>query len=677
MSSSEFTNRLAQEKSPYLLQHAHNPVDWYPYGEEAFRRARELDRPIFLSIGYSTCHWCHVMERESFENPEVAAVLNQHFINVKVDREERPDVDQIYMQAVMAMAGQGGWPLSAWLTPDLVPFYGGTYFPPEARMGRPGFAQLCEWLSEMWRNKREEVLAQGDKLRSILGRADGGKVPEEGADPDAAGKAARRDLEEAFDARHGGFGGAPKFPRPATLAFLLHRAEREEDPQGLAMVEKTLEMMWRGGLYDHVGGGFARYSVDARWLVPHFEKMLYDNAQLVEVYLDAHLATGREDFAAIARDTLVWVEREMTHAEGGFYSAQDADSEGEEGRFYVFTPADLEAALGAEDAAFVSAVHGVTEKGNFEGKSILFWPDPVPATAERMQVSQAELHARLAPLRERLYAWREQRVRPGLDDKVLTAWNGLMIAAAARAGRVLGEERWTRMAERAATFVLEHLRSDDGALLRRWREGEARFAASLDDHAFLAHGLLTLFGATGEARWFAAARALVKLADERFAAEDGGYWYAEPSDDLIVRMKESYDGALPSSNGMQALLLARIAAIEHAEDREARVLAVTDSFAGPVHRTPEAHPYLVMAAREAREGARTLTVHGQRGEASFERLLDAAHRRFAPGRVILPIGATEAARLAELGVDAGPAASAAGRTEALVCENMACQPFEP
>ncbi len=463
-------NRLATETSPYLLQHAANPVDWYPWGPEALERARYEDKPIFLSIGYSACHWCHVMEHESFENEAIAHLMNEHFVCMKVDREERPDLDQIYMNAVQLMTGRGGWPMSVFLTPELKPFFGGTYWPPAARSGMPGFDQILAAVADAWQNRREQAVEQADSLAEHLATI-------------AAGPAGQGELRLAlvhhgaaammrsFDHVHGGFGSAPKFPHPMDLRLLAHVWHRNRDEQTLHVITLTLDKMAAGGIYDQLGGGFHRYSTDERWLVPHFEKMLYDNALLIPCYLDALAITGNEDYARVARETCDYVLREMTDPAGGFYSTQDADSEGVEGKFFVWTPAELEEVLGAEAARTFAHVYDVTPEGNFEhGTSILNRPQSFAECATALLRDEAELRRELEQSRAKLLAKREQRVHPGLDDKVLVAWNGLMIDALAQAAEVLGEPRYLQAAQRAARFILQDMRRDDGRLLHTWRK---------------------------------------------------------------------------------------------------------------------------------------------------------------------------------------------------------------
>jgi uncharacterized protein len=665
------TNRLGLEKSPYLLQHQKNPVDWYPFGEEALARARREDKPIFLSIGYSTCHWCHVMERESFENDAIARLMNERYVNVKVDREERPDLDQIYMQAALAMHGQGGWPLSVWLTPDLEPFYCGTYFPPESRYGRPGFAQVLTTLADLWRDRREDAEAQAAECIKWLSRAEDG-APAAEAPPDALPETAARTFMRGFDEHWGGFGGAPKFPRPSVLELLAHLEARNPDPARRHAIGLTLEMMARGGMYDHVGGGFARYSTDERWLVPHFEKMLYDNALLIEAYVDGAALLDRPHFLRVAEDVALFVAREMTHPEGGFFSAQDADSEGEEGRFYVFTLDELAEALGPDDAARAARVFGATKDGNFEGSNILHWPKSQDETAAAENLSREELDRWVAMARCKLYGFREKRVRPGLDDKVLTSWNGLMIHALARLGAVTGNARYVEMAARAAAFVKSRLRGPEGRLLRRWRDGEARFDGSLDDHVDWAFGLLGLFEATGEAAYLARALHVVKAARASFEDPSGGFFFAAPSPELVARMKEATDGALPSGNSMMALLCARLGAITHDETLREVGRSTVRSFSEQLTSVPHGYPLMLAAWLELREPPRTLAVAAPAASDAFRALLARAHRAVLPGRVVIPVLDAQREALASVGVQA-PAASA--EPFAVLCEDEVCKPF--
>jgi uncharacterized protein len=567
MNSSNRVNKLAQEISPYLLQHAENPVDWQPWGEEALWRARAEQKPIFLSIGYSACHWCHVMAHESFENPELADLLNRDFISIKVDREERPDLDQIYMDAVQAMTGQGGWPMSVFLTPEQKPFFGGTYWPLRARGGMAGFADVVASVAGAWQTRRNDVLAQAEKAAQYLQteRLVGSKTAELTSSPLETAEA---NLLQAFDDRLGGFGAAPKFPHATDLNLLLARWKVSRREPLLEMVTVTLDHMAAGGIFDHLGGGFHRYSIDAEWLVPHFEKMLYDNAMLVECYLGAWQATGRSDYLRVVRQTLDYVLRDMTDPSGGFYSAEDADSEGEEGKLYVWTPAELSAVLGPERAAVFAKVYDVSQTGNFEGSNILHLSKPLAVCAKMLDRDAAALHEELAADRNKLLEARSTRVRPGRDDKVLVSWNGLMIDAMARAGAAIEGSVYGTAAAKAADFLLAKLRDDQGRLLHCWRAGQARHNAFLDDHASLCNALVTLHETQAEPRWLDEA---VRLADAilaRFADPEGGGFYYTSNDHepLIARKKDILDTPVPSSSGLAAMALLRLARQTGRED---------------------------------------------------------------------------------------------------------------
>ncbi|HYE92930.1 MAG TPA: thioredoxin domain-containing protein, partial [Terriglobales bacterium] len=537
-------NRLARETSPYLLQHAHNPVDWYPWGEEAFARARAEDKPLLLSVGYSACHWCHVMERESFENDDIAGVMNRHFVNVKVDREERPDVDQIYMEAVQSMTGHGGWPMTVFLTPEGVPFYGGTYFPPTDRHGLPGFPRLLEAIADAWRSRRAEVVASGQKLTAQLGQ--GGRL--RGASTALSEEmlaSAFEALSSQFDEEFGGLGGAPKFPQPMIWEFVLRFWKRTGNPYAKRMVHTTLIRMARGGMYDQLGGGFARYSVDARWLVPHFEKMLYDNAQLASLYLHAWLAFGDPECRRVCEETLDYVLREMTDASGGFYSAQDADSEGHEGKFFVWTPEEIRAVLG-DGAEAALEYWGLNHGVNFEGTNILYIPGEPDA-------------ARMAAARQALYDARERRVHPGRDDKVLASWNGLMALAFAEAGRALGREDYVQAAVRNVEFVLSSMR-ENGRLLRTWKGGQAKLLGYLEDYAMVAAALLAVWEATFERRWLNEARTLAEDMLRLFWSDEVEGFYDTGSDHetLIVRPRNIFDNAVPCGSSVAIDVLLRL-----------------------------------------------------------------------------------------------------------------------
>jgi uncharacterized protein YyaL (SSP411 family) len=572
-------NRLAQETSPYLLQHSENPVEWYPWSAEALERARTEDRPILLSVGYSACHWCHVMERESFEDPETAAYMNEHFVNVKVDREERPDVDAIYMEAVQAMTGRGGWPMTVFLDPEGVPFYGGTYFPPQESRGMPSFRMVMEAVLDAFERKREEIRERAPATRARLGAI--GAVEPDPALPDeqALAEAVER-LAAGADRAHGGFGGAPKFPPASALELLLARGAHPE------VVETTLDAMLAGGIYDQLGGGFARYSVDAVWLVPHFEKMLYDNALLATAYLHGWQALGHERYRRVCEETLDWMLREMRGPEGGFHSALDADSEGEEGRFYVWHPEEIEAVLGPAAQPAID-YYGVTTAGNFEGANVLH-------LAGGAEVAEPE---GLDEARRKLYEARAERVWPGRDDKRLTAWNALAISALAEAGAVLGRDEYLDAARECARFVLGSLRDEKGRLLRTCKDGEARLNAYLEDHAFLLEALLKLYEASFEAEWYEQAEALAETTIERFADPERGGFFSTSADheELIARRKDLDDHPIPSGNSAAALGLLRLAALSGERGFEEHALGPLRLFARIAVQHPQGFAHLLRA----------------------------------------------------------------------------------
>ena len=663
-------NRLANEQSPYLLQHKDNPVDWYPWGEEAFERARSEDKPIFLSIGYSTCHWCHVMEHESFENTAIADVLNRDFVPIKVDREERPDVDDVYMQAVQMMTGQGGWPLSLFLTPEARPFYGGTYYPPRSRWGRPGFAELLGAISSAWTSRRDELESSAaEMLGHLESEAHARTAPNE--IPAGVLDAVVPVFARQFDAENGGFGAAPKFPPSMRLELLIRRWVRTGDLAAREMVEKTLTKMASGGMYDQIGGGFHRYSVDATWTVPHFEKMLYDNAMLARVYALAHRAFGRAEDARIVRETLDYLLREMTPDDGGFLAAQDADSEGEEGTFYVWTPASVEEAVGAE-APLVCARFGVTPQGNFEnGTTVLTLAKSISELAAELGRSEEEIDAVLRDAREKMYAARSRRVPPGTDDKQLTDWTGLAISAFAIAGRILREPRYVDAAGAAAERVLRQC-VRDGGLLHRARRGNAAIDAFATDYAFVVEGLLDLYEATFESRYLAEALRLQKVLDERFADPRGGYYLsAERQAALIVRPRETFDGATPSSNSVSASNLLRIAALTGDEAARGRADAIFSAFAGLLPQAPSAFPRL-LCALDFRDGAPLeVVLAGEPGRDDFDALWNAVFDSPRLNRVLAR--AESADEVPELSSLAEGRSARGGPARAYVCERFACK----
>jgi uncharacterized protein YyaL (SSP411 family) len=629
------TNRLAREKSPYLLQHQHNPVDWFPWGEEAFSRARQEDRPIFLSIGYSTCHWCHVMERESFEDPAIAAFLNAHFVSIKVDREERPDVDKIYMTTAQAMTGQGGWPLNCFLTPDLKPFYAGTYFPPDGKYGQPGFLNILRQIAKLWQSSRGKVLASADDLHRqlqafVLPQPDNGPLASRLLD-DAAAK-----FKQEYDPRHGGFGGAPKFPRPSLPSFLLRHGLRVNDAEAVKMVLHTCDAMAAGGLHDQLGGGFARYAVDAQWLVPHFEKMLYDNAQLVNLYLDAFLVSGQTRHAEVARGIIAYVLRDMTHPRGGFFSAEDADSEGKEGKFYCWTTAELAPLLTPDEFQAASRYFGLTQRGNFTDHS-----DPHPLLNQNvLSVADPDLPTAamkcLESARKKMFDARSRRVRPHLDDKILSSWNGMMLGALARAAAVLGDDHYRAAAEKNLAFLREEL-WDGQTLYHRWRDGERDTVQLLRAYAGLLAGTLDLYETTLEPAHLDFALALAAAMLARFYdPKDGGFFEsAAGASDLILRAKEDYDGAEPSGNSVAALALLRLAAITgRAEFRDAAEKTLR-LLSRRLREFPQAVPHLLLALDFYLTEPRRAVVAGDPGHPQTVALLRAIHSVYQPGKVVL------------------------------------------
>jgi uncharacterized protein YyaL (SSP411 family) len=634
-------NRLVKESSPYLRQHAHNPVDWYPWGPEALARARAEQKPIFLSIGYAACHWCHVMERESFEDPEIAAILNRDFICIKVDREERPDLDQIYMAATVALTRRGGWPMSVFLTPSLKPFYAGTYFPPEDRYGMPSFRRVLLGVLKAWQERREEVLQTADAITEHLREADHLAASGEatGLETNLLREAGRR-LRLAYDADHGGFGQAPKFPHPLELKLLLRLHDRfggeEESSDALNMVTFTLERMAAGGIYDQLGGGFARYSTDDRWLVPHFEKMLYDNALLVQVYLEAYLVTGQPRFRHVITETLGWVAREMTSPEGAFYSSLDADSEGEEGKFYVWSQSEIEQILGPEAALFCD-VYDVTPTGNWEGHNILHRPKTPAQDARLHNLSEAELENRLAACRAKLLAARSTRPRPGLDDKILTAWNALLISALTQAGSVL-DEHYVHQAAAAADFLLTTLRQSDGRLYRTYHaQSGPRLNGYLEDYAFLIEALTHLFEATLDGRWLHKASRLADVMIAQFWDETGGgfFFTGKDHEPLILRNKEPEDNAVPSGNSVAALGLLRLAHLLRRDDWRRLAERTLQTFVDRMAAVPMAYGQMLAAVDFYLGPVREYVIAGDLASPPVQEALRLVRQRFDPRRLII------------------------------------------
>jgi uncharacterized protein YyaL (SSP411 family) len=641
-------NRLAEETSPYLRQHQENPVDWYPWSEEAFARARSEDKPVLLSVGYSACHWCHVMAHESFEDPAVAAVMNELFVNIKVDREERPDVDSIYMEAVQALTGHGGWPMTVFLTPDKRPFYGGTYYPKEPRQGLPGFVQLLQAVAEAWNERRHEVDDQAGRLTDALGQV-AELAPSQGTPDRSALDAAVASLRNQFDGQWGGFGQAPKFPQESSLELLLRAAAGGRRPEIVQMVTLTLDAMACGGIYDHLGGGFARYSVDAFWMVPHFEKMLYNQAMLGRVYLHAWQLTGEPRFRQVLEETVRYVLRDLRHPDGGLYSAEDADSEGEEGKFYVWRPSEIEAVLGADEAPAALEWWDVTEAGNFERVNILH--RPVRGDLVRP--------AHIENARQRLFEAREKRVRPGLDDKVLTEWNALFLSTLAEAAAATHNGEWLAAALQTGEFLLRELRQSDGRWLRAWQGGRARHLAYANDYAALVDAFTRLAEASGQARWIAEARATADAMLDLFWDDDNGGLFTTGNDaeQLITRPKDVLDSALPSANAVAALALLRLGALVGGARYTERADAILRLLAGPMARQPSAFAHLLEAVDLATTGTTEIVITGDRPD-----LVAAVQRQYLPNAV-LAWGERYASPLFE------------DRTDGLayVCRNYACK----
>ncbi|UCG76259.1 MAG: thioredoxin domain-containing protein [Gemmatimonadota bacterium] len=682
-------NRLIGEKSPYLLQHAYNPVDWHPWGEAAFEAAVREDKPVFLSIGYSTCHWCHVMERESFEDAEVAALLNEGFIPVKVDREERPDVDSVYMTVAQMITGHGGWPLTVVMTPSKDPFFAGTYFPRESTQGRIGMLDLLPRLSALWRERRSEALNSAGQISTALWQSLHGPAPDPAGElGEASLHEAYRQLSRVYDPLQGGFGRAPKFPTPHNLRFLLRYWRRTGEDGALQMVERTLQAMRQGGVCDQVGFGFHRYSTDARWLLPHFEKMLYDQALLVQAYVDAHQATGRAEYAETAHEIIAYVLRDLRHDRGAFLSAEDADSEGREGKYYLWTVEELGGVLGADASRLVRAVFNCDRRGNFAeeasgertGENVLYMGRSWRDAAESLGLAETELRARWSSARETLLEAREKRVRPHLDDKVLADWNGLMIGAIARAGAALGRPDYVRAAAEAYDFVQAEMVGPDGTLLHRYREGEAAIPAFADDYAFLTWGLLELYEAALDPAYLDGALQLNDRLIECFWDEERGglFQTSSAATDLPVRNREIYDGAIPSANSVAMLNMLRLARLTADPALEAKARAIETAFAEPVRKVPSAYTQLLMAVDFRLGPSREVVIAGPPGSADTEELLQVVRSGFRPQAVLLfrPVaegaedGHDELSRIAPYTAAMVPIE---GRATAYVCREFACE----
>jgi uncharacterized protein YyaL (SSP411 family) len=668
-------NHLIDETSPYLKQHANNPVDWYPWGPEALERARRLDRPIFLSIGYSACHWCHVMEHESFEDPEVAQILNEHFVSIKVDREERPDLDQIYMTAVQMMTGQGGWPMSMFLTPDLKPFYGGTYFPPKDNFGRPSFKRLLSAIVESWQTRRQEITEQAGQITEHLQKGDRLEPSEGNLGPGMIQNLVTM-LGRAFDSTYGGFGQAPKFPHPMELRVLLRAWKRFGDEQALHMARVTLDRMAMGGIYDHLGGGFHRYSTDQRWLVPHFEKMLYDNALLTVAYLEAYQASGESLYREVVEETLEYVQREMTSPEGPFYSTQDADSEGEEGKFFVWSAQEIERVLGKDLADLFTEVYDVTPQGNWEGHNILNRSKTYEQYARLRKIPEKELRSLLEQGKRKLFEVRSRRVRPGRDEKVLTAWNGLMIDALAQASAVLDKPAYTDAAVRAAEFILTRMRGSDGRLLRTYTTGtDAKFNAYLEDYAFLINALVSLYEATFAPRWVEAALDLTAVMIDQFwdPGEGGFYFTGRNHEPLIARSKDPHDSSVPSGNSMAVTALLRLAKLTGRSDLMENAEVTLRLYRNLMAESPSAAGQMLIALDFYIGPVDEFAVVGDLAGAETRGVLGTIHRRFRPNKVIAFKHATPDLRQGDEKLPLLADKKLLGPVSTYICRNSVCQ----
>ena len=666
------TNRLIHETSPYLLQHAHNPVDWYPWGEEALTRAKQEQKPILLSIGYSACHWCHVMERESFENEEIAAVMNELFINIKVDREERPDLDEIYMNAVQIMTRQGGWPMTVFLTPDLKPFYGGTYYPPTDRYGRPGFPKVMHAVAEAFSGQNTQVLQQADQITAHLAQMSNVVDPHHHELTEELMTNAFQNYRSQFDSHHGGFGNAPKFPPSMGLPFLLRYWHHSGNANALEMVELTLEKMARGGMYDQLGGGFHRYSTDAHWLVPHFEKMLYDNAQLVVAYFEAYQATQKPFYRDIATETLDYVIREMYDAEnGGFYSTQDADSEGVEGKFFVWEPNDVEDIIGEKNAEIFCEYYDITPQGNFEGENILNVQAPPDILARKLRIDLGELESRLADGKQKLFEAREKRIKPGLDDKILTSWNGIMIRGMAMGYQLTGKPEYLEACEKSAEFVLTVLSQDNGLLLRTYRDGKSHLNAYLEDYSYFIAGLIALYEASLEPRWLTEAERLAHIMIDQFGddAGDGFFFTGKAHETLIVQSKSAYDGATPSGASMAIHSLLRLA--KHLDNPKFHDKAVETLllYFHQMEGMPSGSGQLLCELAFLLSTPKEIAIVGLKGDTKTEAMLAALHSIYQPNKIV---ALSESADGQTLPLLTGKN-QVDNTATAYVCENYVCQ----
>jgi uncharacterized protein YyaL (SSP411 family) len=641
-SDSKKTNRLINEKSPYLLQHAFNPVDWYPWGSEAFEKAKKEDKPIFLSIGYSTCHWCHVMEHESFEDPEVAKLMNEVFVSIKVDREERPDIDNLYMTVAHVMGSRGGWPLTIIMTPDKKPFFAATYIPKKGRFGMTGMIHIIPYIQELWTNKRDEIVNTTDKVVSALKEVS--KIPLGERLEEGMLNQAYKSLSNRFDEEYGGFSDAPKFPTPHNLLFLLRYWNRTGDTNALRMVEKTLQFMRLGGMYDHIGFGFHRYSTDFLWLVPHFEKMLYDQAMLAMAYIEAYQATQNKEYEKTAREIFTYVLRDMTAPTGGFYSAEDADSEGKEGKFYLWEEEEINQILDIQEADLIKKVYNIEERGNFidmtiqrrTGENIPHLKKPLADIAKELNQSEEDLNNQIETIRKRLFEVREKRIHPHKDDKILTDWNGLMIAALAKGARVFEEPLYENAAKHAVDFIFKNMLNSGGRLLHRYRDGEATILAQVDDYAFLIWGLIELYEITFDANYLQTALDLNEELIKYFWDDEVGGFYLTPADgeELLVRQKVIYDGAIPSGNSIAMLNLLRLGRIAADEDFDEKASEIGKVFSRNVKESPAAHNQLMVALDFSIGPSYQVVIAGDSQAEDTKKMLNAIQKRFLPKMLV-------------------------------------------
>jgi len=661
-------NYLVNEKSPYLLQHAYNPVDWYPWTEEAFDKAKALNKPIFLSIGYSTCHWCHVMERESFEDAEVAAVLNRDFISIKVDREERPDIDQIYMTFSHVSTGQGGWPLTVFLTPEKKPFYVGTYFPKNYKYGRPGLLEVLKGITNKWNQSRSEVETSAEKMTLMLNSLD--RTEEETIFDRDVFRDTYDYFNQSFDVKYGGFGKEPKFPTPHNLFYLLRYFEANKESHALEMVEKTLTQMYKGGIFDHIGFGFSRYATDQAWLVPHFEKMLYDNALLIMAYAETYQVTGNALYKDIAEKIITYVTRDLMSPEGGFYCAEDADSEGEEGKFYVWTMDEVEKILGHDRSEFFIHYYPMTEEGNFEGKNIL---NLITTSIEIIQENQ-DIKDQLEVMAKELFNEREKRIHPHKDDKILTGWNGLMIATLAKAGRTFNNPSTIKQAEQAIEFIEKNLTGNDGRLFARYRQGDVKHLAYLDDYAFMIWGYIECYEATFKIEYLEKALKRVDdmvdlFGDEK--GESGFYLYGKDAEQLIAKPKDIFDNAMPAGNSIAAYCLVRLGKMTGRKDLVDKAEAMFTYFEAKLNQSPMAFTMMLSAKLFAEEPTKEIVLAGKREEATIKAMIESLNKKYMPFSVVLLN--EEDGKLEQINDFAKNQRTSEGKATAYICENYHCE----